>query len=985
MKTFSIKKILAAMTAAALITSVMVSSVSAEPEIAVDTDNSVTLTQEETTVSEETTMSYEETSPETETTTVPDEEATTTAEETAAPESETDLTEESLLTIPEEEEDNDNEIALTAADGIEINETNFPDEAFRNFILSNFDNDNGASDGVLSTEEISRVKNISISSTQIKKLDGIKHFTAVENFLCNGNNILESIDLSDCTSLRSFSSCQSNSNLKSIDLSGCTSLMSVANCVYNSSLKSIDLSGCTSLTSVANCTSNSSLENIDVSGCAALQSLQCWSNDLKIINLKGCTSLMQLVCFGNQLTSIDLSDCSGRLGTFVNINNGIGNTFSMELESVSSADAGKKFIAELAQYGFDVNKASNWTGASYENGILTISSTTVSYTYNCGNGDTFTPTVKIALPPIEINNINFPDEAFRNYISQNFDKNGDGKLSYEEIDNVKIIYMPGNAASAKGIECFYALATLYCQNTSIDELDLSSNTMLDMLYCSNNSKLKTLNVKGLNSLRLISCSNNPELISLDLSNLASLGKDANINIANNSSLRDIDLSNCTSLKVLDIIGDNDKNISLGKIEEINLSGCTNLERFNLQYNKIETINLRDCTNLISLNLEHNELKSIDLTGLTKLNSLIIGYNHLIALDTNGTSLSFVGFINSTNNEPLQAYTIDGKVKDHEALINKLIAHDDSFNVNNASKWRYKIGNTLSWGTTEYDDPETMFGAIMQELVQTNNDGPAAINDYDENYITCKIIYEYKYNNNYNNNIFAPTITFTIGNPTGNLEVSNIVTGTAGDKNKDFTFTVTLDDDLISGTYGDMNFTKGTASFTLKDGESKTAIGLPSGIRYTVTESDNDDYDVSSSNETGTIAEDKTAIVKFINNKDGITEPETTEPNVTEPGSEESTAAGSNNPTTTVTGSEPSGGSSETSGGASYPGGRIPSGGGAVNNNTTKYTGEDISANAGIKADHEELSPSVISYVGIPLTVVIAGVSLFMAKKRRFRK
>ena len=47
--------------------------------------------------------------------------------------------------------------------------------------------------------------------------------------------------------------------------------------------------------------------------------------------------------------------------------------------------------------------------------------------------------------------------------------------------------------------------------------------------------------------------------------------------------------------------------------------------------------------------------------------------------------------------------------------------------------------------------------------------------------------------------------------------------------------MTLGDQGIKGTYGDMTFTNGVATFTLKHKEVKTAKGLPTGITYTVTE------------------------------------------------------------------------------------------------------------------------------------------------------
>ena len=103
---------------------------------------------------------------------------------------------------------------------------------------------------------------------------------------------------------------------------------------------------------------------------------------------------------------------------------------------------------------------------------------------------------------------------------------------------------------------------------------------------------------------------------------------------------------------------------------------------------------------------------------------------------------------------------------------------------------------------------------------------------------------------------------------GNLTISKTVTGNQGDTNKAFNFTVTLSDTSIKGTYGDMTFTDGIATFTLKHGESKTAIDLPPGVRYEVTETEanQDGYTTTASGEKGNIAEGVTQKAIFTNTK-----------------------------------------------------------------------------------------------------------------------
>ena len=79
-----------------------------------------------------------------------------------------------------------------------------------------------------------------------------------------------------------------------------------------------------------------------------------------------------------------------------------------------------------------------------------------------------------------------------------------------------------------------------------------------------------------------------------------------------------------------------------------------------------------------------------------------------------------------------------------------------------------------------------------------------------------------------------TVSFTNERNTyGGLKVSKVVIGTGSVQS--FKFTVTLKDASINGTYGQMTFKDGVATFNLGENESKYALGLPNGLAYTVTE------------------------------------------------------------------------------------------------------------------------------------------------------
>lgn len=111
---------------------------------------------------------------------------------------------------------------------------------------------------------------------------------------------------------------------------------------------------------------------------------------------------------------------------------------------------------------------------------------------------------------------------------------------------------------------------------------------------------------------------------------------------------------------------------------------------------------------------------------------------------------------------------------------------------------------------------------------------------------------------------------------GALTVEKIVQGNRGETDRAFEFTVTLTGESITGVkaeeindkYGDMEFTNGVATFTLKHGQSITASGLPAGLDYTVeeTNANADGYTTSNSGNTGTIPSGDTAKVYFTNTK-----------------------------------------------------------------------------------------------------------------------
>ena len=100
---------------------------------------------------------------------------------------------------------------------------------------------------------------------------------------------------------------------------------------------------------------------------------------------------------------------------------------------------------------------------------------------------------------------------------------------------------------------------------------------------------------------------------------------------------------------------------------------------------------------------------------------------------------------------------------------------------------------------------------------------------------------------------------------GRLQITKMVPG-SNDTNTEFGMQVTLSGtgSRINGTYGDLQFVNGVATFTLTNGESKTATNLPAGVRYSVTETDAKGYRVYYRNQEGTITRNQTAEVIILN-------------------------------------------------------------------------------------------------------------------------
>lgn len=122
---------------------------------------------------------------------------------------------------------------------------------------------------------------------------------------------------------------------------------------------------------------------------------------------------------------------------------------------------------------------------------------------------------------VAIDEVNFPDAEFRNWLATNYKWANDGLLTEKEIEEVTSIEISRpSVKSLKGIELLRNLTSLKATDCDLNKVDVSKNTKLAHLDLdnthltsidlSNNLKLKFLSLRR-NQLKIIDLSKNTEL------------------------------------------------------------------------------------------------------------------------------------------------------------------------------------------------------------------------------------------------------------------------------------------------------------------------------------------------------------------------------------------------------------------------------------------------------------------------------------------
>ena len=461
---------------------------------------------------------------------------------------------------------------------------------------------------------------------------------------------------------------------------------------------------------------------------------------------------------------------------------------------------------------------------------------------------------------VKINETNFPDENFRDYVLTEIDTSGDGSLSDTEIATVTMINVSSEGITdLTGIEHFTALTDLYCSSNQLTTLDVSGNTQLTSLDCSSN-QLTALDVSKNTNLTALDCSSN-NLTKLDVSGCTALKRlfcDGNqlteLNVSSNTELTSLycfnnnltalDVSKNTALQRLDCSGNN--------LTKLDVSGCADLKTLYCSNNALTALNVSGYRNLRTLHCSDNALTALNVSGCTNLRALDCSNNALTALNVSGLNLDI----------------LDCSGQTPELEVDR---------AEEAGNWSVDLSKAI----VGWDDKVTEVG--------TTTAGANLSDGKNVSWSRGRVEVSYIYNTGYNNQTMDVTLTLipkgasddtsvstvTVGGIAGDISDTTITvklpsgtglptdasqititptdpaavasTPTTTDGGKTWTFTVTAEDGQTTRTYTLCVLPAYTVTVTSDDGEGSVTIeGAQEGSAWegdtiTLTATPNDGY------------------------------------------------------------------------------------------------------------------------------------------------
>ena len=502
----------------------------------------------------------------------------------------------------------DSGIVSKPDEGVQINETNFPDEVFRADVRG-LDLDGN---GWLSKDEIERVTTLDLSALsdseaamvpsylvptirqKIKTLQGLKYFTALTELNCD-ENALTSLDLSSNTALRKLS------------------------CNHNK------------------------LTTLDLSQNVALVEVSCSGNQLSELLLERNSLLEALFCKNNLLTQLDVTH-NPALNYIARDENVIVTGWAtpdvdvVEINETNFPD--EVFRSDVRAFDLDEN---GWLSEAEIAEVTEIDITCY---------DVFIPEIKpiIRSKISTIKGIEYFTElkilSCANNKLSSLDVSNNRKL--EELD------CNANQLAELDVQNNEQLSKLICSLNQLSELNVTNNTALTVLDCGYN-QIDELNLNQNALLQVLSCSRN-QITQLDLTHnpkLYYVTYDKGV-IVTGWSTPDVDVVQINETNFPDPVFRNDvKEFDLdenGWLSEAEIAQVTKIDVNALpsviaiyppppSRQKIRTLKgIEFFTQLEYLDCTSNFLTKLDISNNIVLTSLYCGGNFLDVLDVSHNTI-----------------------------------------------------------------------------------------------------------------------------------------------------------------------------------------------------------------------------------------------------------------------------------------------------------------------------------------------------------
>ncbi|MDA7578773.1 DUF1566 domain-containing protein, partial [Flavobacteriales bacterium] len=457
--------------------------------------------------------------------------------------------------------------------------TYVPDDNFELYLESNGLGDGVASNDTVITSAIDTLENLYLSSLSIYDLTGIEDFTSLIT-LAVDNNVLVSLDLSSNLLLENLY-CQANP-LTSLNINN-NILLKFLN-IGTTGITTLDLNAQLDLEWLNG--SNSYLSSVDLGYKTFLNYLNVSNSQLSSLDASGCINLNYLIVNNNSLSSLNFQNGNN---TLINISSRFNTLNNPNLSCIE--------VDDTTYSALNWNHVDSWSSFSTNCDLIfgCLDSLAINYN-NLANVDDLSCLYSTYVP----------DDNFELYLESN--GLGDGVASNDTvitsaIDTVENLYLSSLSINElTGIEDFTSLKVLEVDNNTLVSLDLSSNLLLENLYCQANPL-------------------------------------TNLNINNN-----------VLLKIL--------NVGFSGIITLDLIPHTELQWLNGSNSYLSTVDLGYKPFLNYLNLANNQLNSLDASGCTNLNYLILNINSLTSLNLQNGNNTLITSLNTLYNPNLFCIEVD---------------------------------------------------------------------------------------------------------------------------------------------------------------------------------------------------------------------------------------------------------------------------------------------------------------------------------------